>query len=93
MIYYKLSLIVVSMFMMVFFLGCDAKKEAEKIYIKQLVAQKCSICHFSERIYKEPRSPREWTAIVDRMQKINPTLLKKTDSLLILEYLKQNVSK
>ncbi len=71
--------------------SCGAKKE-KQVDIKELVAQKCSMCHFSERIYKDPRAPREWEIIVGRMRALNPQLLSREEAANITKYLQENVS-
>ncbi len=70
--------------------SCSAKDEEAEI--RALVENKCSMCHFSKRIYQQPRPKEEWNMIVPRMRALNPTLISKEDAKTILEFLNEHVS-
>jgi hypothetical protein len=61
--------------------------------IKNFTEVKCSMCHSLERIYKDKRSPLQWTQLVARMRLLNPNWLSEEDVKHITEYLIENNSK
>jgi hypothetical protein len=73
--------------------SCGDKKEESEIDIKTLIAQKCSICHFSDRVFQEPRGQKEWEVLVERMRLLNPQILSQEEALLMTEYFQENLSK
>ncbi len=81
---------------LLFFVGCEKKEDsASQTKITDMasyVETKCSMCHFSSRIFKEPRTAEEWKRLVPRMRSINPQLLSPEDVERILNYLVANTS-
>jgi hypothetical protein len=77
-----------------FLAGCEKKEEPEAQFtdMKSFIEFKCSICHFSSRIYKEPRTEKFWINLLGRHRRINPQLLNNEDAEKILEYLLVNNS-
>jgi hypothetical protein len=60
--------------------------------VKEFIEVKCTMCHFTDRIYKEKRYPMEWISIVNRMKAKNPTWISQEDADKILDYLMKNNS-
>jgi len=78
------------------FLGCGSSKEEAPSSVtdpKQLMEAKCTACHFSDRIFKEPRYVDEWKAIVDRMRSKNVSWITPEEASRIFNYLVENNSK
>ena len=75
----------------VLFCSCGDKKE--EVDAKALMEQKCTFCHFTDRINKEPHTPDEWRMIVERMRLSNPQMLPQEEALLITKYLQENIAK
>ena len=85
--------LILSLFLVSAFLGCGQKSAEKSTNAKDLVAEKCSMCHFTDRIYKEKRSAEDWANIVQKMCSKNPNWISEEERIAITQYLTQNVSK
>lgn len=74
-------------------LVCSCGDKKDEVDVKALMGQKCTFCHFSDRINKEPHTPDKWRTIVERMRLSNPQMLSKEEARLITKYLQENVAK
>ena len=88
-----LSGLILSLFLTSVFPGCGQKSAEKSINAKDLVAEKCSMCHFTDRIYKEKRSAEDWVNIVQKMCSKNPNWISEEERIAITQYLTQNASK
>ena len=82
-------------FLMLVVIGCGQKKSEDKAIptdIKKFVEEKCSMCHFSDRIYKDKRSREEWAGVVQKMRTLNPSWISEEEGNAILQYLAKNAS-
>ncbi len=88
-------ILISGLFLMLAVTGCEQKKSEDKVVptdIKKLVEEKCSMCHFSDRIYKDKRSREEWEGVVQKMRTLNPTWISEEEGNAILQYLAKNAS-
>jgi len=73
------------------FLGCEKKENTSQqpkfTNVKDFIEYKCTMCHFTDRIFKERRKQEEWVKIVRRMRNRNRQFISAEDEQKILEYL------
>lgn len=55
--------------------------------MKEYIEFKCTMCHFSNRIFQKKRKPDEWVKIVNRMHNRNRQWITTEDKQKILSYL------
>ncbi len=61
--------------------------------IKEFIEVKCTMCHFTDRIFKGKRYSMDWIRIVNRMRAKNPNWISQEDADKILAYFFKNSSK
>lgn len=79
------------------FVGCGKKEDSSRqqpqfTNMKDFIEYKCTMCHFSDRIFKEHRKKEEWVKIVHRMRNRNLKFISAEDEQKILEYLSKERS-
>ena len=75
----------------VFLFGCEKKEDAASEQpqftdMESYIEYKCTMCHFSERIFKKKRKPKEWMQIVRRMRNRNQHYITAEDEQKLLKY-------
>ena len=83
-------LVLISSFL--FLLGCGNNEDASQQQpqftdMKSYIEFKCTMCHFSDRIFKKKRKIEEWAKIVNRMHNRNRQWITPDDKQKILSYL------
>ncbi len=75
--------------------GCGGKGEPKKSVadVKTLIENKCSTCHFSNRIFDTPRPAAQWTDIIQRMRAFNQDMLSREEVKRIVAYLEKHNSR
>lgn len=76
-----------------FTISCGESEEEKKLKMKEFVEKKCTMCHFSKRIFEKARTPDEWGTIVNRMRSKNPTHISSDEAQEIMTYLEETMSK
>lgn len=66
--------------------GGNSKRDEER---KALVEQKCTACHFTDRIFDAKKTKAEWKKLVQRMRAMNPNLISEQEAVVIWEYFKE----
>ena len=74
-----------------FLLGCGkeekaARQEPQFTDMKSYIEYKCTMCHFSDRIFQKKRKPEEWKKIVHRMRARNEKFITAEDEQKLVDY-------
>ncbi len=72
--------------------SCGDSAEEKKLKMREFVENKCTMCHFSKRIFEKARTPEEWEVIVNRMRSKNPSHITATEAGSIKAYLEDVMS-
>jgi len=90
---YKYSLVFLLSTLSFTLVSCSETKEEKRIKMKAFVENKCTMCHFSKRIFEKERTPEEWNTIVNRMRSKNPSHISPEEASNIMGYLQDTMGK
>jgi len=90
---YKCSLVFLLLTLSCVLISCSETKEEKRIKMKAFVENKCTMCHFSKRIFEKERTPEEWNTIVNRMRSKNPSHISPEEASSIMAYLQDTMGK
>jgi hypothetical protein len=79
------------LFSFLFLLSCQAKEDTSQQQPKftdmtEYIEFKCTMCHFSDRIFKQKRKREEWAKIIPRMRNRNRQWITAEDERKLLDY-------